>query len=120
MMAGGNAGKAGGLVLPYRNHVPQIAADVYLAPGCVVIGNTVIGAGSSIWFNAVVRGDVNEIRIGERVNLRPPLNTQRTYSMNRQSNDLPVTWSEYWNASLTGRRAIWLRVAITWECTTAK
>jgi carbonic anhydrase/acetyltransferase-like protein (isoleucine patch superfamily) len=70
MMAGGNASKTGGLVLPYRNHVPQIAADVYLAPGSVVIGNTVIGAGSSIWFNAVVRGDVNEIRIGERTNLQ--------------------------------------------------
>jgi carbonic anhydrase/acetyltransferase-like protein (isoleucine patch superfamily) len=59
-----------GLVLPYRNFVPELAPDVFLAPGATVIGNVVIGAGSSIWFNAVVRGDVNEIRIGERSNLQ--------------------------------------------------
>ena len=59
-----------GLVLPYRNHTPEIAPDVFLAPGSAVIGNVVIGAGSSIWFNVVVRGDVNEIRIGERSNLQ--------------------------------------------------
>lgn len=59
-----------GLVLPYRNHTPEIGGDVFLAPGSAVIGNVVIGAGSSIWFNAVVRGDVNEIRIGERSNLQ--------------------------------------------------
>lgn len=63
-------GRLSGLVLPYRNHTPEIAPDVFLAPGSTVIGNVVIGAGSGIWFNAVVRGDVNEIRIGERSNLQ--------------------------------------------------
>ncbi len=63
-------GRTSGLVLPYRTHTPEIGADVFLAPGSAVIGNVVIGAGSSIWFNAVVRGDVNEIRIGERSNLQ--------------------------------------------------
>ena len=61
---------ARGLVLPYRNYVPEIAEDVFLAPGSAVIGNVVIGAGSGIWFNAVVRGDVNEVRIGERTNIQ--------------------------------------------------
>ena len=61
---------ARGLVLPYRNYAPDVAEDVFLAPGSVVIGNVVIGAGSGIWFNAVVRGDVNEVRIGERTNIQ--------------------------------------------------
>jgi carbonic anhydrase/acetyltransferase-like protein (isoleucine patch superfamily) len=59
-----------GLILPYRNHLPAIAEDVFLAPGAVVIGNVEIAAGASIWFNAVVRGDVQEIRIGPRTNLQ--------------------------------------------------
>ena len=61
---------ARGLILPYRNYVPAIAEDVFVAPGASVIGNVVIGAGSGIWFNSVLRGDVNEIRIGERTNIQ--------------------------------------------------
>ncbi|MGB8275182.1 MAG: gamma carbonic anhydrase family protein [Alphaproteobacteria bacterium] len=59
-----------GLILPYRNYVPVVAADAFLAPGSVVIGNVEIGAESSIWFNAVIRGDVQEVKIGERTNLQ--------------------------------------------------
>lgn len=44
--------------------MPQIAEDVFIAPGAWVIGDVVIGEGSSIWFNTVVRGDVHYIRIG--------------------------------------------------------
>ena len=49
---------------------PRIAAGVYLAPGSVVIGDVEIGADSSVWFNAVIRGDVAPIRIGERSNVQ--------------------------------------------------
>jgi len=59
-----------GLILPYGKSRPTVAEDVFLAPGAAVIGDVVIGAGSSLWFNAVVRGDVNEIRIGERTNIQ--------------------------------------------------
>ena len=59
-----------GTVLAYGDQVPRIADDVFVATGAVVIGDTEIGAGSSIWFNAVVRGDVNEIRIGVRTNIQ--------------------------------------------------
>ena len=59
-----------GVVLPYGDQVPRIADDVFIAPTAVVIGDTDIGAGSSIWFGAVVRGDVNEIRIGARTNVQ--------------------------------------------------
>ena len=59
-----------GLVLAYGDQVPRISDDVFVATGAVVIGDTEIGIGSSIWFNAVVRGDVNEIRIGARTNIQ--------------------------------------------------
>ena len=57
---------AGLLVLPLDAMAPRIAPDVYLAPGAVVVGDVEIGPGSSVWFNATIRGDVAPIRIGAR------------------------------------------------------
>ena len=57
-------------VIPYNGKYPRIAEDVYLAEGSVVIGDVEIGKGSSVWYNSVVRGDVNYIRIGERTNIQ--------------------------------------------------
>ena len=59
-----------GSLVPFNDVSPRIAPDVYLAPGSVVIGDVEIGAGSSVWFNAVIRGDVAPIRIGERSNVQ--------------------------------------------------
>lgn len=59
-----------GTILPYNGKWPKIADDVFIAPGAVVIGDVEIGAGSSVWFNAVIRGDDQPIRIGERVNIQ--------------------------------------------------
>mgnify|MGYP000597823861 FL=1 len=59
-----------GIVLPYRGVVPRLAPDVFVAPGACVIGDVEIGAGSNIWFQCAVRGDVNSIRIGARTNLQ--------------------------------------------------
>lgn len=59
-----------GELLPYHNNLPTVARDVFLAPGARVIGDVVIGAQSSVWFNAVIRGDVNEVRIGSRTNIQ--------------------------------------------------
>ena len=59
-----------GVVLPYRGIIPTVAPDVYIAPTAAVIGDVHIGAGSSVWFAATVRGDVNEIRIGARTNVQ--------------------------------------------------
>ena len=57
-------------VLKYRNNFPQIHPSVFLADGSRVIGDVEIGADSSIWFNAVVRGDIRFIRIGSRTNIQ--------------------------------------------------
>lgn len=59
-----------GAVLPFGGQRPRIASDVFIAATGVVIGDTEIGPGSSIWFGTVVRGDVNEIRIGARTNIQ--------------------------------------------------
>jgi carbonic anhydrase/acetyltransferase-like protein (isoleucine patch superfamily) len=58
------------LIKSVRGFTPEIAEDVYLADNATIIGDVTIGKGSSIWFNTVLRGDVNSIRIGERVNIQ--------------------------------------------------
>ena len=57
-------------VLPYRELHPQLAPDCFVAPNAYVIGDVHIGANSSLWFGAVVRGDVFHIRIGARSNIQ--------------------------------------------------
>lgn len=59
-----------GTVIPYRGIAPQLADEVYLAGGSFIIGDVVIGRGSSVWFNTVIRGDVNTIRIGSYTNIQ--------------------------------------------------
>ncbi|RLB60121.1 MAG: gamma carbonic anhydrase family protein [Deltaproteobacteria bacterium] len=58
------------MVLAYKGIEPQLDASVFIAPGACVIGDVHIGEKSSIWFNVIVRGDVNFIRIGSRTNIQ--------------------------------------------------
>ena len=58
------------LIKEVRGFKPQIGKDCFLADNATVIGGTVVGDGCSIWFNAVLRGDVNSIRIGNHVNIQ--------------------------------------------------
>ncbi|MFZ5434691.1 MAG: gamma carbonic anhydrase family protein [Calditrichota bacterium] len=60
----------GSIILPFEGKFPEIHPTAWIAPGAVVIGDTEIGAESSVWFGAVIRGDVNIIRIGRRVNIQ--------------------------------------------------
>jgi carbonic anhydrase/acetyltransferase-like protein (isoleucine patch superfamily) len=50
--------------------MPVVGADVFIDESAQVIGDVTVGARSSIWFNCVVRGDVNYIRIGEETNIQ--------------------------------------------------
>lgn len=59
-----------GLILPFKGVLPTIHAECFVAPNATVIGDVVIGAQSSVWFGCVIRGDVHEIRIGERTNIQ--------------------------------------------------
>ena len=57
-------------ILPYRGIVPRIHPSAFVAEGARIIGDVEIGKDSSVWYNAVVRGDVNFIRIGEGTNIQ--------------------------------------------------
>ena len=59
-----------GKVMPYKGMWPQLHETVFLTDGAFVIGDVHIGAHSSVWFNAVVRGDVCPIRIGEKTSVQ--------------------------------------------------
>ncbi|HVN58590.1 MAG TPA: gamma carbonic anhydrase family protein [Bacteroidales bacterium] len=58
------------LIKKVRGFVPQIGKNCYLAENATITGDVVIGEECSIWFNTVIRGDVNSIRIGNRVNIQ--------------------------------------------------
>jgi carbonic anhydrase/acetyltransferase-like protein (isoleucine patch superfamily) len=58
------------IIRPYKNILPTIAPDAFIAEGAVVIGDVHIGAESNVWFGCVIRGDVNYIRIGARTNVQ--------------------------------------------------
>ena len=58
------------LIKSLNNYHPIISSDVFLANNATVIGDVRIGEYSSVWFNAVIRGDVNSIIIGSKVNIQ--------------------------------------------------
>lgn len=58
------------LIKSVRGFTPIIGENTYLSENATIIGDVTIGRDCSIWFNAVLRGDVNSIRIGDRVNIQ--------------------------------------------------
>ncbi|MEW9673426.1 gamma carbonic anhydrase family protein [Ammoniphilus sp. 3BR4] len=54
----------------YKNRFPQIDETAYIAPGSKIIGDVTIGKESSVWFNCVLRGDNDSIKIGNNVNIQ--------------------------------------------------
>lgn len=58
------------LILPLRGFTPKMGRDCFLAQNATIIGDVTIGDECSIWFNTVLRGDVNTITIGNRVNIQ--------------------------------------------------
>lgn len=58
------------VVLPVRGKHPQFGLRNWLAPNCTVVGDVTTGEDCSIWFGAIVRGDVCAIRLGTRVNIQ--------------------------------------------------
>jgi len=58
------------LIKSVRGFTPEIGKNCYLAENATIVGDVVLGEGCSIWFNTVLRGDVNSIRIGNHVNIQ--------------------------------------------------
>ncbi len=57
-------------IITFNGTVPEIGKDVFLASNCVVIGDVKLGDRSNVWYGAVIRGDVNFIRIGSETNVQ--------------------------------------------------
>ncbi|MCB8880260.1 gamma carbonic anhydrase family protein [Acidisoma cellulosilytica] len=57
-------------ILSFEGKAPRIDPTAWVAPTAVVIGDVTIGAGSSVWYHCVLRGDTNVIRIGARTNIQ--------------------------------------------------
>lgn len=58
------------LILPVEKNFPKWGENCFIAPNCTIVGDVIMGNECSIWFNTVVRGDVNSIRIGNKVNIQ--------------------------------------------------
>lgn len=67
------------LILPVEGVLPKFGNDCYLAPNATIVGDVIMGDQCSIWFNAVVRGDVNSIRLGNKVNVQDGAVLHATY-----------------------------------------
>ena len=57
-------------LVPYEGRFPEVGPEVFIADTARVIGDVTLGEGASVWYGAVIRGDVYHIRIGPRVNVQ--------------------------------------------------
>lgn len=58
------------LILAYQGHRPKLAADAFVAPQATLIGKVELGAGSSVWYGSVLRGDNDAILVGDGCNIQ--------------------------------------------------
>ncbi|MEO6719001.1 MAG: gamma carbonic anhydrase family protein [Ferruginibacter sp.] len=58
------------LILPVKGVFPKMGANCFIAPNATIAGDVIMGDDCSVWFNAVIRGDVNSIRMGNKVNVQ--------------------------------------------------
>jgi len=68
------------LIKSVRGFTPVMGNNCYLAESAAIIGDVVMGDDCSIWFNAVLRGDVNPIRLGNRVNIQDNCTLHTTFN----------------------------------------
>lgn len=80
------------LIKTVREKTPELGKDNFLAENATLIGDLRTGADCSFWFNSIVRGDVNAIRMGERVNVQDGAVIHCTYERTRTliGNDVSI------------------------------
>ncbi len=66
-------------ILPVKGVSPTIPTSCFIAPNATIVGDVEMGADCSVWFNAVLRGDVNSIRMGNKVNIQDGAVVHCTY-----------------------------------------
>ncbi|MEI2708793.1 MAG: gamma carbonic anhydrase family protein [Chitinophagaceae bacterium] len=69
-------------ILTILDKTPQFGTDCFIAPNATIAGDVVMGNECSIWFNAVLRGDVNSIKMGNKVNVQDGAVVHCTYQKN--------------------------------------
>jgi carbonic anhydrase/acetyltransferase-like protein (isoleucine patch superfamily) len=69
-------------IFPVHDKFPEMGEDCFVAPNATIVGDVVMGKGCSIWFNAVIRGDVNYIKMGNKVNVQDGAVIHCTYQRN--------------------------------------
>lgn len=67
------------LILPVEGVYPKFGDNCFIAPNATVVGDVITGNECSFWFNAVIRGDVNSIRMGNKVNVQDGAVVHCTY-----------------------------------------
>ncbi|MBG7612756.1 gamma carbonic anhydrase family protein [Polaribacter sp. BAL334] len=67
------------IIKPVNGKSPQISEDCYIAENATIVGEVFIGKQCSVWFNAVIRGDVHYIKIGDKVNIQDGAVLHATY-----------------------------------------
>jgi carbonic anhydrase/acetyltransferase-like protein (isoleucine patch superfamily) len=67
------------VILPVKGIYPQIPESCFVAPNATIVGDVIMGEECSVWFNAVIRGDVNSIRMGNKVNIQDGACIHATY-----------------------------------------
>lgn len=70
-------------ILPVNGVEPSFGEDCFIAPNATIVGDVVTGDQCSFWFNAVVRGDVNSIRMGNKVNVQDGAVIHCTYQQTK-------------------------------------
>lgn len=79
-------------LISVRGFTPQIGTNNFIADTCRIIGDVETGDDCSFWFSAVIRGDVNSIRLGDRVNIQDGAMIHATYEKSKTivGNDVSV------------------------------
>jgi gamma-carbonic anhydrase len=70
------------LIKSVRGKTPQMGENCWFADNATIVGDVIMGADCTVWFNAVVRGDVNNITMGNRVNIQDGAVIHCTYQKN--------------------------------------
>ncbi|MFH6981973.1 gamma carbonic anhydrase family protein [Marinoscillum sp. 108] len=67
------------LIKSVRGYTPEIGKECWLAENATIVGEVIMGAQCTVWFNAVIRGDVNYIKIGDRTNIQDNVTIHGTF-----------------------------------------
>jgi carbonic anhydrase/acetyltransferase-like protein (isoleucine patch superfamily) len=67
------------VILPVKDKSPAWGVDCFIAENATIVGDVVMGSGCSVWFNAVIRGDVHYIKIGDNTNIQDGAVIHATY-----------------------------------------